>query len=94
MISTATWSPASLARDRCPIRAQPGGSLQRVAAGGAAALAGLVQCAAPGRAAQRAGVSTGDMVGAAPLVSALFRHESTVEVLNQLGVDVAARRQP
>jgi 5'-nucleotidase len=61
---------------------------QRAAAGGAAALAGLVQ-------ALRQGVphsvlaSTGDMIGATPLVSALFRHESTVEVLNQMGVDVA-----
>lgn len=61
---------------------------QRAAAGGAAALAGLVQ-------ALRQGVphsvlaATGDMIGATPLVSALFRHESTVEVLNQMGLDVA-----
>jgi 5'-nucleotidase len=71
-----------------PGPAQPG-ALLRAAAGGAAALAGLVQ-------ALRQGVphsvlaTTGDMIGATPLVSALFRHESTVEVLNQMGVDVAA----
>lgn len=67
---------------------RPDGPPLRVAAGGAPALAGLV-------AALRAGAphsvvaASGDMVGAAPLVSALFRHESTVEVLNRIGVDVA-----
>jgi 5'-nucleotidase len=66
---------------------QPGATL-RVPAGGAAALGGLVQ-------ALRAGtphsvlVATGDQVGAAPLVSSLFRHESTVEVLNAIGLDLA-----
>lgn len=79
--------PGSLAVP-LPDAAQPGG-VQRVAAGGAAALAGLVQALRQG-APHSVLASTGDMVGAAPLVSALFRHESTVEVLNQLGVDVAA----
>ncbi|GCL64719.1 bifunctional metallophosphatase/5'-nucleotidase [Pseudaquabacterium pictum] len=79
--------PGSLAVP-LPDPVQPGG-VQRVAAGGAAALAGLVQALRQG-APHSVLASTGDMVGAAPLVSALFRHESTVEVLNQLGVDVAA----
>ncbi len=67
--------------------AHPGQRLQ-VPVGGADALAGTV-------AALRAGathsvlVSSGDLVGAAPLVSTLFRHESTIEVMNQMGVDVA-----
>ena len=61
---------------------------QRVAAGGAAALAGLVQALRQG-APHSVLATTGDMIGATPLVSALFRHESTVEVLNQMGVDVA-----
>ena len=70
-----------------PDPAQPGAS-QRVAAGGAAALAGLVQALRQG-APHSVLATTGDMIGAAPLVSALFRHESTVETLNQMGVDVA-----
>jgi 5'-nucleotidase len=66
--------------------AHPGQRL-RVAVGGADALAGTV-------AALRAGapdsvlISSGDLVGAAPLVSTLFRHESTIEVMNQMGVDL------
>ena len=64
---------------------QPGATM-RVATGGAAALAGLAK-------ALRQGVphsvllSSGDMIGAAPLVSSLFLHESTVQVLDQIGVD-------
>lgn len=67
---------------------QPGATM-RVAVGGAAPMAGLVN-------ALRAGsphtlvLSAGDMVGAAPLVSTLFRHESTVDVMNRLGVSAAA----
>lgn len=66
--------------------AHPGQRL-RVPVGGADALAGTV-------AALRAGatnsvlISSGDLVGAAPLVSTLFRHESTLEVMNQMGVDL------
>ena len=59
---------------------------------GAAALAGLVRTLreqAPGGAAHSLLLASGDQIGAAPLVSALFRHESTIEVLNALGVDVA-----
>ncbi len=35
-------------------------------------------------------VSAGDLIGASPLVSALFRDEPTVEVMNQLGLDLNA----
>jgi 5'-nucleotidase len=35
-------------------------------------------------------VSTGDLVGATPLVSALFRDEPTVEAMNALGLDLNA----
>ena len=61
----------------------------RVPVGGAAALAGLVNSL-------RAGVphsvllSAGDLIGAAPLVSTLFRHESTIEVMNLIGLDLGA----
>lgn len=71
-----------------PDPAKPGFT-QRVPVGGAASFAGLVN-------ALRAGtphsvvVSSGDMIGAAPLVSTMFRHESTVEVMNRIGVEVAA----
>jgi 5'-nucleotidase len=69
-----------------PDPAHAGTSL-RVPAGGAAALGGLVQ-ALRAEAPHSLLVSSGDAVGAAPLVSTLFRHESTIEVMNQLGVDV------
>lgn len=63
------------------------GKVLRVPTGGAAALAGTV-------ARLRAGaehsllLSSGDLVGAAPLVSTLFRHESTIAVMNRIGLDV------
>lgn len=71
-----------------PDPAKPGSTL-RVAAGGAAPMAGLVEALRAG-APHSLVVSAGDMIGAAPLVSTLFRHETTVEVMNQIGVDVAA----
>jgi 5'-nucleotidase len=61
---------------------------QRLNAGGAAYLAGTVQ-------ALRAGVphslvlSSGDMIGGTPLISALFLHESTIDIANRIGVDLA-----
>jgi 5'-nucleotidase len=67
--------------------ARPGNTV-RVPVGGVANLAGTVAALRQG-ARYSAVVSSGDAVGAAPLVSALFRHESTIETLNQLGVDVA-----
>jgi 5'-nucleotidase len=34
------------------------------------------------------------MIGGTPLVSALFRHESTVDIANRIGVDIGHPRQP
>lgn len=59
----------------------------RVPAGGAAALAGLVRSLRQD-AAHSLLLSTGDLVGATPLVSALFFHESTVDVMNRIGLDL------
>ena len=72
-----------------PDPARPANDVLRVPAGGAPALAGLVGALRQG-APHRVLISAGDMFGASPLVSSLFRHESTIEVLNQLGLDVAA----
>lgn len=68
--------------------AQPGKTV-RTATGGAAALAGTVTALRAG-APHSVVLSGGDMIGASPLASSLFRHESTIEVMNLLGVDVAA----
>jgi len=61
----------------------------RVAVGGTAPLAGLVK-ALRASAPHSVVVSSGDAFGGTPLVSALFFHESTVDVMNRIGVDVAA----
>ena len=61
----------------------------RVPAGGAAALAGMVKALRAG-APHSLMLSGGDLIGAAPLVSTLFRHESTIEVMNAIGLDAAA----
>ncbi|MEI8267398.1 MAG: bifunctional metallophosphatase/5'-nucleotidase [Betaproteobacteria bacterium] len=61
--------------------------VQRLSAGGAAHLAGLVQSLRAG-ATHHLTLSSGDMIGATPLVSALFLHESTIEVANRMGVDI------
>ena len=63
-----------------------GGKPLRVAVGGAAALAGIVQTLRAG-APHSLMISGGDLIGAAPLVSTLFRHESTIEVMNAIGLD-------
>ena len=63
-----------------------GGKPLRVAAGGAAALAGMVGVLRAG-APHSLLISGGDLIGAAPLVSTLFRHESTIEVMNAIGLD-------
>lgn len=70
-----------------PDPAKPGQAL-RVAVGGAAHQAGLVQALRAG-ATHSVLVSSGDAIGATPLVSALFWHESTVQVMNRMGVDIA-----
>ena len=60
----------------------------RLAAGGAANLAGLVQALRSG-AQHHVVLSSGDLIGATPLVSALFLHESTIDIANRIGVDLA-----
>ena len=59
-----------------------------VAAGGAAALAGVVS-ALRAQVPHSLVISSGDQIGAAPMVSTLLRHESTVDVLNRMGLDIA-----
>ncbi len=61
----------------------------RLNAGGAAPLAGLVKALRDG-ARHSLVVSSGDMIGGTPLVSALFLHESTIDIANRIGVDLAA----
>lgn len=68
---------------------QAPGTPLRVPAGGAAALAGLVQTLRAG-APHSLMLSAGDLIGASPLVSTLFRHESTVEVMNRIGLELSA----
>lgn len=63
-----------------------GGKPLRVPVGGAAALAGMVKTLRAG-APHSLMVSGGDLIGAAPLVSTLFRHESTIAVMNAIGLD-------
>jgi 5'-nucleotidase len=60
----------------------------RLAAGGAAPLAGLITALRAG-AANAVVVSAGDLIGATPLVSALFFHESTIDIANRIGLDLA-----
>ncbi|HWI11043.1 MAG TPA: 5'-nucleotidase C-terminal domain-containing protein, partial [Burkholderiaceae bacterium] len=67
----------------------PQGTPLRVPAGGAAAVAGLVHTLRGG-APHSLFLSAGDLIGAAPLVSTMFRHESTIAVMNAIGLDVGA----
>ncbi len=64
-------------------------ALRGVVTGGAAALGGLVKSLRAG-APYSLMVAQGDLVGAAPLVSSLFRHESTIEILNDIGLEVSS----
>jgi 5'-nucleotidase len=59
-----------------------------VPTGGAAWLAGLVKNLRAG-AKHSVMIAGGDLIGAAPLASTLLRHESTVEVLNDMGLEVS-----
>lgn len=70
-----------------PDPAQPGKAI-RLAAGGAAHLSGAIQALRAG-APHSLVISSGDAIGATPLISALFLHESTVDVMNRIGVDLA-----
>ena len=60
----------------------------RLNAGGAAFLAGTVSALRAG-ARNSVVISSGDLFGGTPLISALFLHESTVDVANRIGVDIA-----
>ena len=64
------------------------GATTPLPSGGAPALAGLVTSLRQG-ALHSLVVSSGDLVGATPLISALFRHEPTIAIANQIGVDLA-----
>jgi 5'-nucleotidase len=69
--------------------APPGSPVVFVPAGGAAPLAGLVKrlrADAP----HSIVLGAGDLIGAAPLVSTLFRHETTIGILNDMGLEVSA----
>ena len=69
--------------------AAPGAPPMRVFLGGAPALAGLVKTLRSGSP-YSIMIAGGDLVGAAPLVSALFRHESSIEVMNDIGLEVSS----
>ena len=64
------------------------GKSVRVDAGGAPSLAGLI-AQLRGQAENAVVFSSGDTIGAAPLLSTLFRHEPTIEVMNAIGLDFA-----
>ena len=62
----------------------------RVAAGGAAYLSSLVRELKSRNPGHTLVVGAGDLVGATPLASGLFHDEPTIEVLNQIGLDVSS----
>ncbi len=67
---------------------QQPGRVKRLNAGGAAYLAGTVQALREG-ATHSVLLHSGDLIGGTPLISALFRHESTIDVANRIGVELA-----
>jgi len=71
------------------IREQIGNESKEVPAGGAAYLAGAIQHFKKQNP-LHAVVSAGDMIGATPLVSALFLDEPTIEAVNAMGIDFNA----
>jgi len=71
-----------------PSAANPAGT--RVSAGGAAYLSSLVQSLKSQNPGRTLVVGAGDLVGATPLASGLFHDEPTIEVLNQIGLDVSS----
>jgi 5'-nucleotidase len=73
-------SPGALARP---------GVAGKVPVGGADALAGLVAQLRRGSP-NALVVAAGDLIGASPLVSALFHDEPTVEIMNRLGLDATS----
>ncbi len=66
----------------------PSAAPLQVGAGGVAHLATLVR-RLRGEVPHSVLVSSGDAIGASPLVSALFREEPTIEAMNAIGVDLA-----
>ena len=62
----------------------------RVGAGGAAYLSSLVRELKGRNPGRTLVVGAGDLVGATPLASGLFHDEPTIEVLNQIGLDVSS----
>ena len=71
-----------------PDAANPRGT--RVGAGGAAHLASLVRELKASNPDRTLVVGAGDLVGATPLASSLFHDEPTIEVLNQIGLEVSS----
>ncbi len=69
--------------------APPGSPVIFVPTGGAAAVAGMVKKLRAG-APHSLMVAGGDLIGAAPLASTLFRHETTIGVLNDIGLELSA----
>lgn len=63
---------------------------RRVSAGGAAYLASLVQSIRRQNPGRTLLIGNGDLVGASPMVSSLFHDEPTIEVLNQMGLEVSS----
>jgi len=68
---------------------QGGSQSPKVAAGGIDVLAGYIS-ELKGRNPDNVVVSAGDMVGASPLVSALFHDEGTIETLSRMGLEISA----
>jgi len=71
-----------------PDASDPAGA--RVSAGGAAYLSTLVRQQKALNPGNTLVVGAGDLLGATPLVSGLFHDEPTVEVLNQIGLDISS----
>lgn len=67
---------------------QQPGRAKRLAAGGAAYLSGLID-ALRASAPHSIVLHSGDLIGGTPLVSALFRHEPTIDIANRLGLEIA-----
>ena len=62
---------------------------EEIDAGGAAYLAAHID-AERGEADHTTVVAAGDLIGASPLVSALFHDEPTIEIMDKLGLDIAS----
>jgi 5'-nucleotidase len=66
------------------------GRIEGIDAGGAAFLASHIQALEATNPRNTVVVSAGDLVGASPLVSALFHDEPTIEAFNEIGLDLNA----